>query len=455
MITILVFVLVLSTSFFVFPFSKARAQGGNPDICKAETQVWDQNLRIYPLDMRTTANNWFKANIVSLADKASGDNSEELIKCGTHGVKGTVAAEPILRITGDCGTPKPGFCEALNNTYNPAETGTLIYDPMAESEERTLAYKAASGSLMGIAARLERASYEPVPANLAYYFNREMSDVPFMGQAFAQSAADYSGPLMKITYDLWVISRNAALGAIAVIMIIVGIAIMTRRKINPQTAVTAQYALPRVVIALFLIMFSYPIGAALASFSWALRHSGESIIFSIASSAGSLVNLEMAAALVGAGFGTNVALALALSFIPGAAFTIFGIALIGLLIVLVLWVLVEIKMFTIYLRFIIHIITAPIIFTYGAVPGKEDATVNWFKKAAVYILSLFAMSAAIAITRLIAAALMIELSSSFAGFAISVIFVPLIVFFIYSYGFMQTRRLPSKIEDAIMGPKKR
>ncbi len=75
-------------------------------------------------------------------------------------------------------------------------------------------------------------------------------------QAYAQGIG-FSGlePLLPI----WKAFRNIAYLLMALVMIVLGFMIMFRKKIDPKTVVTAQNAIPRVIIALILITFSYAI----------------------------------------------------------------------------------------------------------------------------------------------------------------------------------------------------
>ena len=59
--------------------------------------------------------------------------------------------------------------------------------------------------------------------------------------------------------DIWKASRNFAYLGFTLMFIITGILIMIRQKIDPQTVISLQQALPRLVITLLLITFSYAI----------------------------------------------------------------------------------------------------------------------------------------------------------------------------------------------------
>jgi hypothetical protein len=62
-------------------------------------------------------------------------------------------------------------------------------------------------------------------------------------------------PLLPI----WKAFRNIAYLLMTVVIIVIGFLVMFRKKIDPKTVVTAQNAIPRVIIALILITFSYAI----------------------------------------------------------------------------------------------------------------------------------------------------------------------------------------------------
>jgi hypothetical protein len=58
---------------------------------------------------------------------------------------------------------------------------------------------------------------------------------------------------------MWRASRNIAYGVLVLAVIVLAFMIMFRVKINPQTAISVQSAIPKVVVALILITFSYAI----------------------------------------------------------------------------------------------------------------------------------------------------------------------------------------------------
>lgn len=76
-------------------------------------------------------------------------------------------------------------------------------------------------------------------------------------QVSAQQGIGFTG--LSELLPLWKVFRNIAYLLLALVMIVIGFMVMFRKKIDPKTVVTVQNALPRIVIALLLITFSYAI----------------------------------------------------------------------------------------------------------------------------------------------------------------------------------------------------
>jgi hypothetical protein len=113
--------------------------------------------------------------------------------------------------------------------------------------------KSALGNIsMGI-----EAIYRNPPADLAYWVRDTGATLGFMPRQVYAQGVGFSGltPLLP----LWKALRNISYLLLALAMIIIGFMVMLRKKIDPKTVVTVQNALPRIVIALILITFSYAI----------------------------------------------------------------------------------------------------------------------------------------------------------------------------------------------------
>ncbi len=62
---------------------------------------------------------------------------------------------------------------------------------------------------------------------------------------------------------LWKTTRNIAYSVLIVVMLVIGFMIIFRMKIDPKTVISVQAALPKIILTLILITFSYPIAGFL------------------------------------------------------------------------------------------------------------------------------------------------------------------------------------------------
>lgn len=98
--------------------------------------------------------------------------------------------------------------------------------------------------------------YENPPAS-TYAFAVDLGKtLGFLPRTYAQGVG-FTG--LNALLQIWKVFRNIAYGLIAIIMIVIGFMVMLRKKIDPKTVVTVQSSIPRIVIALILVTFSYAI----------------------------------------------------------------------------------------------------------------------------------------------------------------------------------------------------
>lgn len=110
---------------------------------------------------------------------------------------------------------------------------------------------------IGTVASLTNSMYAYRPASTGYYlaYLKEKGTFPGVKSAYAQTgfAVQAFSPIIR----LWELSRNIALLGFTVIFVAVGFMIMLRSKIDPRTVVTLQQAVPKLVIGIILVLFSY------------------------------------------------------------------------------------------------------------------------------------------------------------------------------------------------------
>lgn len=113
-----------------------------------------------------------------------------------------------------------------------------------------------SGGALGAATSLIGGLYENPPVRTAYYLASVGQGLGIVKTANAQvvgSGAAVLNPILK----LWQTSRNIAYILMIIIFLVIGLMIIFRNKINPQTVISAQAALPGLIIGLVMITFSY------------------------------------------------------------------------------------------------------------------------------------------------------------------------------------------------------
>lgn len=77
-------------------------------------------------------------------------------------------------------------------------------------------------------------------------------------------------PVLKI----WTVTRNIAYFLLIIAFIFIGLGIMLRIKIDPRTVMTIQNQIPRIVVCILLITFSYSIAALMVDLMWVTTYAG-------------------------------------------------------------------------------------------------------------------------------------------------------------------------------------
>ncbi|TSC87856.1 MAG: Uncharacterized protein G01um10147_359 [Microgenomates group bacterium Gr01-1014_7] len=124
-----------------------------------------------------------------------------------------------------------------------------------------------SGGALGATTSIIGALYANPPISTSQYLANLGEQIGFVKPAHAQvigSGAQVLDPISK----LWQVSRNISYVAMIVVFVIIGMMVMFRNRINPQTVITAQAALPGLVIGLILITFSYFLAALISDMAF-------------------------------------------------------------------------------------------------------------------------------------------------------------------------------------------
>jgi hypothetical protein len=81
-------------------------------------------------------------------------------------------------------------------------------------------------------------------------------------------------------FSLWVASRDFAYAILVLAFVFLGLGVMLRFKVDPRTAMTLQNQIPRVIIAILLITFSYAIAGIMIDLMWTVTYAGVNAIAS-------------------------------------------------------------------------------------------------------------------------------------------------------------------------------
>lgn len=213
---------------------------------------------------------------------------------------------------------------------------------------------------------------------------------------------------LAVVSDLWSISRNVAYFFFVLATIITAFMVMFKVKISPQAVVTLQQAIPKIVITIILVTFSYAIAGFLVDLVYV-------VIGIFAQFFGSAINLGMGNAnatwdfLVGwfpdgfINFLLYSVLYIVLTIVASILITavslitlntasmIFGAILfiffvINILILIVYIFIALFNLFKALAHLYMDVIFAPIMIGVGALPSSRGAFANWLKRIIGHLL---------------------------------------------------------------------
>src|SRR3989344_171916 len=222
------------------------------------------------------------------------------------------------------------------------------------------------GLLMGNITQM----YERQPASGMDITRSTLAKFSVVSPAHAQGFGYTSLEPLRV---LWSASRNVVYLIMVVFLLAAGFMIMFRVKVNPQTAVTVQMMIPRIIITLLLVTFSY----AIAGFVLDLIYV---VISLLISSFGSVINAPLAISQV-TGPITNfffyylmvwMAFGIAVPIL-GPLFTAVMTIIILFLIFKVWWLLLKT-----YITLMFLIILGPWQIMLGLLPNNQGFS-SWFK----------------------------------------------------------------------------
>lgn len=441
-------VLFLSFVFFLnFGFYASAAKDG----CSVEKGAFEGGKAMLPNSLLRTGFNTIgpMPNIVGFT-LATGVNPDTAMQCQQYVMNNldpAVFEIPDEYVSCEVDPAEEndvnGMCAALSSDV-------LGVQKYKESGGSSVLVDSIDGSLIGLGTMIESAALrEPVPVNFAYYWNQNVSKIPFAGKALAADSDGYENlPVIKAVYDIWYLAVKVALALLSLVLLYTGIMITMGKKISNQLVVSVQYAIPKIVIGTVLIIFSYPIGAAITSISFGLFRGAGPMVYSAVLGTNNIPSgLPM------------LALILKTFSLARGGWIYIILSTIVLLILQILKIILYFKVLIIYLKMAVSIVTAPLEFVMGTIPGNDDKIRDWFLRMAKYGLSIFFMGLVVPVTFWVAMKLMAAYSISGDGAAevggwgaaFSLITPVLVVIFGFGMGFGMEKR----VDEMLGGGKKR
>ena len=133
-----------------------------------------------------------------------------------------------------------------------------------------IGYSEKNGGLIGISGNLVAMTFIP-PIRTGDYVNYLTGNFGIVKKTYAANQTATQGvgfEGIKPLLNIWVIFRNIVYLLFVFVFIIIGVAIMFRVKIDPRTVMTIQNQIPRVIVALVLVTFSFAIAGVLIDLMW-------------------------------------------------------------------------------------------------------------------------------------------------------------------------------------------
>lgn len=128
------------------------------------------------------------------------------------------------------------------------------------------------GGLIGFLPGMFSVVYTP-PASGTDYVRYLAGNFGITEPVYAQAPGGGFEALRPLL-PLWTAARNVAYLLFVLVFIIIGLAIMLRVKIDPRTVMTLQNQIPRVIVGILLVTFSYAIAGLMIDGMWLLTYAG-------------------------------------------------------------------------------------------------------------------------------------------------------------------------------------
>jgi hypothetical protein len=116
-------------------------------------------------------------------------------------------------------------------------------------------------SIFGFLTNLIVLPYANPPASGVYWAYSGLQNAGFAPKTYAAEGIGFAA--MKSFMSVWKVFRDLSYMLLVLVLIAIGFMIMFRAKLNPQTVISVENTLPKIVVTLLLITFSFAIAGFL------------------------------------------------------------------------------------------------------------------------------------------------------------------------------------------------
>jgi hypothetical protein len=234
-----------------------------------------------------------------------------------------------------------------------------------------------SGGALQTGSEMIAYMYSNPAAGTGPYLADLMNSTGIATPAYAQGVGLGFASLTPIL-EAWKVFRNIAYYFFIIVVLVLGFMIMFRQKVG-QTAVTAQQAIPNVIVSLLAVSFSY----AIAGFLIDLMNVAMFFLISIFSADGRLIQKSlfeiMGGFVIGATGETISAVSnfvesmIGNSFLADAASLIGGFTFLALIAIAVIFGVCQlfIELLKTYITIVLSIVMSPLLLMTNAIPGRN------------------------------------------------------------------------------------
>jgi len=125
-----------------------------------------------------------------------------------------------------------------------------------------------NNSILGTAAKAISFPFVHPPASFTMWAYNGLQSAGFVPKSMAAEGIGFAS--IKPFMNLWKIFRDVAYMLLVIVLIAIGFMIMFRMKLNQQTVISVENALPKIVITMILITFSFAIAGFLIDLMYIL-----------------------------------------------------------------------------------------------------------------------------------------------------------------------------------------